>query len=257
MTKAGVKGLVDAGIVNMPKMFIRPAEELAAEELNSCQANIKVPIRDLSNIQEDVEVKKEHCSRDTMKKVRFNVNFDLYKSRTANSRDTLTISLLSVDLASEELPVVCRKSTIEYVKYIRRFGDTLFELLSEALGLQAEYLSSMECAKEGSLVCYYYPACPQPELTLGVSRHADPGFLTLLIQNEISGLQVLHEGQWVDVHPIQGGLVVNIGDLLQIVSNDKFKSVERRVIANHVGPRISTPCFFAGPVSIPQNTYNP
>ena len=111
---------------------------------------------------------------------------------------------------------ICRKSTIEYVKYIRRFGDTLFELLSEALGLQAEYLGSMECAKEGSLVCHYYPACPQPELTLGLSRHADPGFLTLLIQNEISGLQVLHEGQWVDVHPIQGGLVVNIGDLLQV-----------------------------------------
>ena len=153
-TKAGVKGLVDAGIVNIPKMFIPPAEELAAEELNSCQANIEVPIIDLSNIQEgrrrkeiveevrvasekwgffrvinhgipfcvldemingirmfneqDVEVKKEHYSRDTMKKVRFNTNFDLYKSRTANWRDTLTISLLAVDLAPEELPVVCR-----------------------------------------------------------------------------------------------------------------------------------------------------
>ncbi|XP_021290484.1 1-aminocyclopropane-1-carboxylate oxidase homolog 1-like [Herrania umbratica] len=301
-TKAGVKGLVDAGIVSIPKIFVLPPEELA-EEPNSCQKNIEAPIIDLNNIEEgsrrkeivddvriasekwgfflvinhgiplsvldemidgvrmfneqDVEVKKEVYSRDTRKKVRFNTNYDLYKSRAADWRDTLTISLLAVDLDPELLPVVCRKSTLEYVKHIRKLGDTLFELLSEALGLQADYLGSMECAKEGTLVCHYYPACPQPKLTLGVSRHADPGFLTLLIQNEISGLQVLHEDQWFDVHPIQGGLVVNIGDLLQIVSNERFKSVEHRVIANHVGPRISAPCFFAGPLSMPEKTYSP
>ena len=92
----------------------------------------------------------------------------------------------------------------------------MFEFLSEALGLQADHLGSIGCAKGCSIVCHYYPACPQPELTLGVRKHADPGLLTVLLQNEISGLQVLHEGQWFDVHPIRGALVVNIGDLLQV-----------------------------------------
>ncbi|XVE65860.1 hypothetical protein DITRI_Ditri08aG0033300 [Diplodiscus trichospermus] len=81
--------------------------------------------------------------------------------------------------------------------------------------------------------------------------------LTLLLQNEISGLQVLHEDQWFDVHPIRGGLVVNIGDLLQIMSNDKLKSVKHRVTANHVGPRISVPCFFSGHVSILDKSVGP
>ncbi|XP_022748797.1 1-aminocyclopropane-1-carboxylate oxidase homolog [Durio zibethinus] len=153
-TKAGVKGLVDAGIVSIPKMFIRPAEELAVEELNSCQTNIKVPIIDLSNIQDDswrkeivdkvriasaewgffqvinhgiplsvldemidgvrmfnekdLELKKELHSREATKKVRFNSNFDLYKSLTADWRDTMTLSFLDSDSDPEEMPAVCR-----------------------------------------------------------------------------------------------------------------------------------------------------
>ncbi|EOY06000.1 2-oxoglutarate and Fe(II)-dependent oxygenase superfamily protein, putative [Theobroma cacao] len=301
-TKAGVKGLVDAGIVSIPKIFIRPAEELA-EELNSCRINCEVPIIDLTNIQEgnrrkeivdevrvastewgffqvvnhgiplsvldemidgvrrfneqDLESKQEFYSRDPTKKVRFHSNFDLYASRTADWRDTLTLSFLDSDPQPEELPAVCRESTSEYTKYIRKLGETLFELLSEALGLQADHLVSLGFAKGCSIVCHYYPACPQPELTLGARKHADPGLLTVLLQNEINGLQVLREGQWFDVHPVRGGLVVNIGDLLQIVSNDKLKSVKHRVVATHVGPRISVPCFFSGHSSLLDKPFRP
>ncbi|KAK6254787.1 hypothetical protein SCA6_016092 [Theobroma cacao] len=152
---------------------------------------------------------------------------------------------------------ICRESTSEYTKYIRKLGETLFELLSEALGLQADHLVSLGFAKGCSIVCHYYPACPQPELTLGVRKHADPGLLTVLLQNEINGLQVLREGQWFDVHPVRGGLVVNIGDLLQIVSNDKLKSVKHRVVATHVGPRISVPCFFSGHSSLLDKPFRP
>ncbi|XVF38427.1 hypothetical protein REPUB_Repub20aG0100800 [Reevesia pubescens] len=153
-TKTGVKGLVDAGIVNIPKMFIRPAGELV-EELNSCQTNNEVPIIDLSNIEDggsrrkeivdevriaseewgffqvinhgiplsvmdemidgvrmfneqDLELKKELYSRDSTKKVRFNSNFDLFTSQTADWRDTLTLSFMDSDPDPEEMPAVCR-----------------------------------------------------------------------------------------------------------------------------------------------------
>ena len=95
-------------------------------------------------------------------------------------------------------------------------GYSLLELLSEALGLDSNYLKDMDCAKGLALVCQYYPACPQPELTIGVSKHADNDFLTVLLQDHIGGLQVFHQNQWVDVPPIPGALVVNIGDLLQV-----------------------------------------
>lgn len=102
------------------------------------------------------------------------------------------------------------------MKYVTDLGTTLFELLSEALGLKHDHLNTLECGKGRTLVCNYYPACPEPELTLGISKHSDPVFLTVLLQDQLGGLQVLFNNQWVNVQPISGGLVVNIGDLLQV-----------------------------------------
>ncbi|MBA0801386.1 hypothetical protein Gohar_011756 [Gossypium harknessii] len=57
-TKTGVKGLVDSGILNVPKIFVRPAEDLAADELNSSQKTIEVPVIDLSNIGDSIRRKE-------------------------------------------------------------------------------------------------------------------------------------------------------------------------------------------------------
>lgn len=65
-------------------------------------------------------------------------------------------------------------------------------------------------------MCHYYPPCPQPELTLGVTKNSDNDFLTILLQDQIGGLQGLHENQWINVPPIPGALVINIRDLLQV-----------------------------------------
>ena len=96
-----------------------------------------------------------------------------------------------------------------------KVGILLFELISEALGLNPNHLNDLDCAEGLVLLCHYYPPCPQPELTMGVSKHADIDFLTVLLQDNIGGLQVLFENKWIDVSPQPGALVVNIGDLLQ------------------------------------------
>ncbi|XP_059630130.1 1-aminocyclopropane-1-carboxylate oxidase homolog 1-like [Cornus florida] len=302
-TKAGVKGLVDAGMMNIPKIFIRPPDELAHES-NCVKSHLQVPVIDLSGIEkhdrrreivdeiriaseewgffqvvnhgipvsvldemmngvrafheQPFEVKEEFYSRDTTKRVRWDSNYDLYLSRAANWRDTFSISLmLSEYIDPDEVPVPCRDSIFEYIKDASKLGDTLFELLSEALGLKPDHLTKdMECSKGRSIVCHYYPACPEPDLTLGATKHSDPSILSIVLQDQIGGPQVLHDNQWADVQPIAGGLVINIGDLLEVITNAKFKSVEHRVLANRIGPRISVAVFFTG-VTVPAKVYGP
>jgi isopenicillin N synthase-like dioxygenase len=96
-----------------------------------------------------------------------------------------------------------------------KLGILVFGLLSEALGLNPNHLNDIDCTEGLSVACHYYPASPQPELTIGTSKHADGSFLTVLLQDHIGGLQVLHQDKWVDNLPVPGALVVNIGDLLQ------------------------------------------
>ena len=148
--------------------------------------------------------------------VRFNSNSALREGDPASWRDILTCAFTDDHLDPRLIPLACRREVVEYVDHMIVVRETVAELLSEALGLPAGYLSGMECMKSQALPCLYYPVCPEPHKTFGTPRHTDAVFLNLLLQDSTGGLQVRHGGRWVDVPPVRGALVANIGDFMQV-----------------------------------------
>jgi isopenicillin N synthase-like dioxygenase len=131
-------------------------------------------------------------------------------------------------------------------------GRVVLSLLCEDLGLPAAALEESSCLEGKVMVCHYYPVCPEPERTMGIIPHTDPGVLVVLAQDGVcrrpageARRRGRRRSQWVDVEPVPGALVINVGFLLQIMSNDEYKSVEHRVVMNtREEPRVSIALFF-------------
>eukprot|EP00253_Pinus_taeda_P034102 PITA_34102 len=89
----------------------------------------------------------------------------------------------------------------------------------------------------------YYTLSPNPDLTLGLPGNSDASGITVLMQGDVNGLQVLKNGKWVSVEPIANSFFLNLGDQLKVVSNGRFRSAEHRVIMNASTTRIPVITF--------------
>ncbi|KAF3441477.1 hypothetical protein FNV43_RR15391 [Rhamnella rubrinervis] len=191
------------------------------------------------------EVKSKYYNREEGRGVMYASNNDLYRTKAAQWIDTLQAWMGPEPPAPEEIPEACRKEVIAWDVYGSKVAENLMELFSEGLGLEAGKFKELTFLEKKALVAHCYPPCPQPDLTVGIASHTDPALLTVLLQNHISGLQVKHDNTWVNIKPLRGALVINIGDLLQIISNGEFNSVQHRVLANSSKEdRISVVMFF-------------
>ncbi|KAI5315795.1 hypothetical protein L3X38_044971 [Prunus dulcis] len=90
-----------------------------------------------------------------------------------------------------------------------------------------------------------------PSLTLGLPKHSDVNLITLLLQEQVHGLQVLKDEQWLAVEPVPNAFVVNIGHMLQIMSNGKLSSADHRVVTNNKVSRTAVTSF-----KHPSSTYH-
>lgn len=128
--------------------------------------------------------------------------------------------------------------------------ERLFGVAAGSLG------AAFEPAHSSFIRLNYYRPCPEPAAPaeiatpdtghLGVNHHTDSGVLTILLLDGHDGLEVFHNGEWRGVSGEPGSLVVNLGDVLQVWSNDAFVAPLHRVRASTEGDRLSVP-FFLNP----------
>nr|QLM00656.1 flavonol synthase [Ziziphora clinopodioides subsp. bungeana] len=154
----------------------------------------------------------------------------------------------------------------EYAKKVLEVSEKVMTWLSVGLGLEEKELKA---AMGGEDTIYlmkinYYPPCPRPDLALGVVAHTDMSAVTILVPNEVQGLQVFRDDHWYDVKYIPNALIIHIGDQLQILSNGKYKAVYHRTTVNKERTRMSWPVFLEpppefeiGPISKLVNEENP
>jgi isopenicillin N synthase-like dioxygenase len=137
---------------------------------------------------------------------------------------------------------------------LRRCAAGLAEAAGAGLGLPPNTLAPLFAGARGFARLNYYAAgtagatndnntnngAAEP---LGIQRHTDAGFLTIVLQDSVPGLEVAVDGVWRPVPPLPGALTVNVGDMAQVLSNDRYRAPLHRVAVPRA-PRHSAAFFY-------------
>ncbi|XP_042487950.1 flavonol synthase/flavanone 3-hydroxylase-like [Macadamia integrifolia] len=149
-------------------------------------------------------------------------------------------------------PPAYREANEDYAQHLKGVVDKLLTILSEGIGLEGNVLKDAVGGEELEylLKINCYPPCARPDLILGVPAHTDMSALTVLVPNDVPGLQVFKDDRWFDAKYIPNALVIHIGDQLEILSNGKYKSVLHRTTVNKEMTRMSWPVFCSPPAEM-------
>lgn len=140
----------------------------------------------------------------------------------------------------------------EYRAEIKKLAERVMEVMDENLGIEKGHIKKAFCGGEGpehqpffGTKVSHYPPCPRPEMVTGLRAHTDAGGVILLFQDDkVGGLQILKDGQWIDVQPLHNSIVINTGDQIEVLSNGLYKSVWHRVLPSEDGNRRSIASFY-------------
>ncbi|CAN1746361.1 2-oxoglutarate-dependent dioxygenase 11 [Linum perenne] len=143
------------------------------------------------------------------------------------------------------VPSSFRNSLEQYSSDLEKLVLTLLNYMAINLGLEPEKLLSLFNDGTQAVRMNYYPPCKESTKVMGLTPHSDPGGLTLLTQvnNDVQGLQIRKDGEWVPVVPIPSAFIVNIGDMIEIMCNGEYKSIEHRAVVNPDKERMSIALF--------------
>ncbi|KAL2906843.1 hypothetical protein RDABS01_005553 [Bienertia sinuspersici] len=131
----------------------------------------------------------------------------------------------------------------EYSEQMKMLAQKLMAMISESLGLPSSCIEDAVGEFYQNITVSYYPPCPQPELTLGLQSHSDMGAVTLLIQDDVGGLEVLNDDKWITVQPLSDAIVVILADQTEVITNGEYRSAIHRAVTNSNRARLSVATF--------------
>ncbi|KAK1381962.1 Senescence-related protein 1 [Heracleum sosnowskyi] len=143
-----------------------------------------------------------------------------------------------------QLPQSFRNAIEAYSGELKSLAMKILNLMAKALHMNPKDIEVLFEEGMQSMRTNYYPPCPQPEQVIGLSPHSDATGLTILFQlNEIEGLKIRKDGIWIPIKLLPSAFVINIGDVVEVVTNGIYRSIEHRGVVNSVKERMSIATF--------------
>ncbi|KAJ4976225.1 hypothetical protein NE237_001331 [Protea cynaroides] len=144
-----------------------------------------------------------------------------------------------------KLPLPFRGTLDAYSLEMKKIAIAILEQMGKALKMETAEMREIFEDGMQSMRMNYYPPCPRPEQVIGLSPHSDSLGLTILLQiNGIEGLQIRKDGNWIPVTPLPDAFILNVGDIMEIISNGTYHSIEHRATVNSEKERLSIATFY-------------
>ncbi|KAL5715841.1 hypothetical protein ACHQM5_017608 [Ranunculus cassubicifolius] len=133
-----------------------------------------------------------------------------------------------------KIPLPLRDTLESYSKELKKLAILILDKMAESLNIDGKEMEDL-----------FNDGGQTPEQVIGLTPHSDNSALTILLQlNETEGLQIRKDGKWIPVKPSPDSFVVNIGNIMEIVSNGVYRSIEHRVMVNSSKERLSVATFY-------------
>ncbi|KAK8545606.1 hypothetical protein V6N12_026437 [Hibiscus sabdariffa] len=173
------------------------------------------------------------------------------KEKALGWKDYILMQYTGDDEALRYWPDEINGVLLEYMKSSIVMVKRLLRVLLENIGVKSDDSMIDVLIGKKMVAMIFYPICPNPDVTIGIGRHSDIGMLTVLLQDEVGGLYVKVEkdmdyekkAEWIEIPPIPDALVINVADMLQVLSNGKYRSAEHAVRNTNINSRVSVPIF--------------